>query len=1431
MQATKTAEHVISNDDGPAGALRRTVGFVEERFTASARRLYHRMVGRRGDGEPESPGALAEADGLAAVALVEASASDAAGLGASYPAAAAARRFEHQARLAEPNLFHHRLAALRGARGRGGLAAALGLSASGLRATAFLSGPNLTAALDLLGESARRHLPLVVHLAARAGQGAGDALGSGHEAYHAASSSGVFQLFAANVQEAADFALIARRVAEDGLATGLVAMDVAETALAVQDLVLPSPELVRRFVGDASEEIPPPTPSQEMLFGRSRRRVPRWHDPEHPTLQGAAFGPEAFALAEVSRRAYFDAHLPALLESAFESFGRETGRHHAAFSSHRVDGAKLVLVAQGAAVETVEAVAEHLRGDGLAVGVLGVRVLRPLNAARLVELLGRRQAVLVLERVDAPVQSEGPLVAEIRSVLERSNENHRFGAASHPGLPALGGREMPRLASVLYGLGGFPLRATDLVALCREYLHEPEGWRSRVYLGLEMAAESSYPKREALRDALSKSYPDLARLGLRGSSVVPELRPKGAFTVAFHRPAGVALGLAGEAASLVRHLLGGHLRSRLDVFTHAGVPLRDPGDEVGEEVAVWLQGDAPPARPLVTRLREGSAVLLAGKPKTASDFLRRTLRDRGVTLYTIEEAASGSLARDERLLGALLGVLDVEEKASVELRKLLAARREMLVGVADQEREARLDALKAGFENVRRLDPEAVSSPLDPPRGTVASEAAAEPSAEVPAAVRRTGRSDAPMGDLPGFWDRVGVLYREGAAAELVPDPFLAAGTVPALATALREASPRSVFPAFDPVPCTGCGDCWTVCPSGAVGPAVVSPKALLDFAMDRARRRGGSVAKLRMVSSKLAARVLEEARGDWQGGAAGALFDAAFDAVRSSTKLPEGVAEAFRAVREELAEIPLARTAAFLDAADGDGELLAVAVDPDVCNGCGLCVEACVPEALTEAPDQTRRSAAARRLWEVQEELPEPVAATLERARGHGEVGPLAGALLSRAARSVMVSDDGGEPGSGISLALRQVLGSATFHLQPVRAAQLAEMEEQRGRLAKGLHETLARSLPDGDLDALGAGLEAFEQPDVDLVDLVGRVETAFETERVDVAATRRLVEAARALDAQTRRMGVGEAGGGSALLSVVASLDAASSTESPEGWIGTFPDNPFAVPVTVDSTGDAAELARGLVEGDLRETVATARVLRRARLEADAAESGRRSGGRRSGEAAHAADAVERLIWEELSAEERRLCPPLFLVTTDGALEGADLGALLRLLGTDLPVKLVVLSDGSSEGSAPALFDLRRLSAAFPDVFMVQTSIAHGDHLEGGVAAAVEAGGPAVVRVLAPRPERRLNGHAVTLERARQAVESKSYVLFRCDGAAVAAEAAEDPVKALEERHAAELAALRGEYEARLVQARSSFQAEMAQQIQGRLLMLVREARRAPQ
>jgi pyruvate-ferredoxin/flavodoxin oxidoreductase len=1344
--------------------------------TGSARRLYRRIVRTKAQRGETHPGVESIAVGHTAVAMTEAGMSEAVALGGSYPAAGFSRDFSKLERDERVNLWRRPLSVLEASSPRGSLAEAMGLAMSGMRATAFLSGTDLSESIDLLSRAAGRRLPLVVQLAARARAGHGATGGGGHDLVHAAGDTGAVVLVAANVQEAVDFSLVAHRTAEDALAPVVVAMDGEETALSVQDLLLPHPHVVRQFVGDPDENIHPPASSQELLFGKHRRRVPRWHDPERPFLTGPSEGSREFALGEAGRFAYLDSHVPGLLENALVEFDAETGRLHAPVSEYRTKDAELVLVGMGAVVESLEATADHLRRTRkIKVGAVGIRVLRPFPAARIVELLSGRNTVAVLERVSPEPNSQPPLLRDIQAALDRAHQNARYGASTHSDVPAVPAKDLPRLATVFYGLGGSPVRSADLEALGTELSTD---FRSPIFLGLTFSpAQSEYPKRQVLLDALKRHYPDSENLGLRGDgSGVPV--PADTLCVSVHRMTGRGgEQLAGEAATMLHGLGGGHVRSRtasvwdrwgavvVDRFLAGSETVKDPGEDIETQVVVWVGDGLSPIGDLTRHLVRGGAVLLERDPKAGSFLetlpgeLRRDVLERGLKLYTV---TSGDAAnRDERLLGALLGLLQKEGKIDIKARQLLAERRGMIEDLDEAEREACVTQLQAGFDLVM---------PVETGRQKSSDSVDAETDVLAPRVVRRLRRTDDAADSLARFWDQVGVLYRRRETGELAPDPYLAVGVMPPLSSAFRDLSfARDMFPAFDPARCTGCGDCWSVCPDSSMTPLVIGAGELIEAGMALAKEQGQSADALRMAVSKLAARTNEVLAENPTDASAEAVLGEAFLRLMKKMTLPEdrkqGVEDAFKAARDTVSRLPLVRTGPFFDEPEaekkGTGELFSLAMSPDACKGCALCVAVFEPQALSSLPEDTSRSWEARKLWELFEALPDPNDATLERAREHDEVGPVAAAMLTREVRESFAGGDGAEPGSGEKTALRELLAVAYSRLMPRYREHVEAVEGLRDRLSEAIRDRMAKVLPTGDLDALSQGLSAVDRPDINLAELSDRVETAFDSGRVDVAELQRLVEAGREVNDLHWHLTKGDGGLGITPFGIVFGAGSVSA------WASTFPNNPFGVPVAVDGGGETAELAVGLLEGQLQGATRGAGVLRRAEMELTDPK-----------EAARSADATRRLVWRDLSAEERGLIPPLFLVVNENSL-GRGFGGLSRILSGDLPVTVVVLSDvdlgiGTDQGllspsdtSLEGPRDLGLRAMAHGKAFVAQTSVADPKHLDRCVVDALAHDGPSLLRLHAPSPGRHGFPKDMAVTRAREALRSRAFPLFRFDPA----------------------------------------------------------------
>ncbi|MEE8343839.1 MAG: 4Fe-4S binding protein [Woeseiaceae bacterium] len=1248
-------------------------------------------------------------DGNTAVALTEAGIASHVVLGGSFPSADAESALLAEIRHGNSNFWGEPLSAQTAEGPRGIVAAATGLALAGKRATAFLSGTDIAAAQDLLISAAGKHAPLVLHLGTRSAAAHGATLGSGHDTVHLSSDSGFFMLFAANVQEAVDFTYIARRVTEAALVPGMVIMDAEQTALAVQDVRLLSPTQVKGFLGAARQQIDSPTAAQKLLFGETRRRLPAWHDLDEPVLSGALFDNESFALGAFARGLYFDAFVSESLAESFELFSARTGRRYEPVSPYRLGDAKMVLVAQGAAIETARAAADRLcKLHKVKLGVLGIHTLRPFPGAAIAAALEGQEQVFVLERMDAPMSGQPPLTREVRASLNAAITKSRS----------------PECCPVVYGVGGLPLRVADLVALCTG---ANAGSSTALFLGMEFDDTSGeQPKREVLLDALRRAYPNVAKKGIRAANGDDETRlntaPTGVLTIAIHRVGGEGKGMLGAVGGLLQILEGGRIRSRpavswerwpdtrIDWICHGDDTLQDFGDALIADLTLYV-----PNR----------VFLLAGE-STAFH----------VPLQTDPEAAGAEEL--ESLLGGLFAVLISAGLIETKTRRLIAARQSMLEDAGEVGRDELIAAFQSGLEKVIAID---ANDAIAPEKNDWAG--------EVPAVVRQLHRDGDHYASLPRFWDQQGVLYREGMSQRLTADPYLATGTMPPLSSALNDLSDaRRMLPVFDPTLCTGCGDCWTHCPDSAIGVVAMGPAALIDAGI----KRTGAEA-VRQVSGKLASRIIaSNKKAENVALTFGQALGDAYSWLKEKMPLPEerkqAIQEGIESIVAEMGALPIAFTKPFFLAAEArkkdSAELLSLAINPDACKACGICIDICEPEALCAGDQDADLLEQARERWSVWAKTPDTSAETLERALSDPDVGTMAAILLSRYCQFALASGDPAEAGSGEKMAVRLVLAATEFHQQPLVQRFAKTLLEAGESVSMLVREMLSGTLEAKDLDALTEKLRRTSKPRVDLKTLADH--------SIDTDDLLRLIELSNQITAAHHRLVEGEHGLGRARYGLAVAGGSAAT------WAGAFPHNPFQAPVLIDMSGDAPQLAAGLIEGHLDETTELVRLMRLARLEIDQPDG-----------ADWKREALTKLRWQDLSAEEYKLCPPLLLVGSEEMLAGRGLSQLIWLLNSGLPVKVLVLNSlnfglleapTNNPGS-----NLGLLALAQQNAFVAQTSIANPVHLGESMLQALRHDGPALIHVYAPSPTRHGFASERTRAQAQLATNSRAMPLFRYD------------------------------------------------------------------
>lgn len=479
-----------------------------------------------------------------------------------------------------------------------------GLALSGLRAGALASGGGVAFLHESLYAAAGKRLPYVLNVSCR---GMGTHPGDAHDDYHGVADSGVIQLLARNVQEIADFNLIAHRIAELSLTPALVGHDWAATTKAIESLRFPEAGLIADFLGRPDDEIDTPTVAQAMLFGERRRRIPSTWDIDAALVSGVVQNQDAYMQATAAQRPYFFEHIPAITDACMDEYERLTGRRYRRVGSYLAGDAEYLIVAMGSLVGTAEAVADHLRRTrGLRVGVVNVTMFRPFPGDLVAALLQGKRGVTVLERSEQPLAEDGPLMREIRACLGKCLENgSAAGALPHPGYAAYRWQDLPALFSGHCGpeLCG---RLPGAVVAAIDNMLSPDAQHRRfVFAG---SGGESAGDRRALPLAPNPEASAAGVLGLRIDA--------GSADEARAVASGLAQALAQEVGTCVkgRPLLGAGAPAAGIVLAFADTPLRIDAGSL--PVDVLIAADAGRDVAALAQIRTGGALVVSSRLPT-----------------------------------------------------------------------------------------------------------------------------------------------------------------------------------------------------------------------------------------------------------------------------------------------------------------------------------------------------------------------------------------------------------------------------------------------------------------------------------------------------------------------------------------------------------------------------------------------------------------------------------------------------------------------------------------------------------------------------------------------------------------------------------------------------------------------------------------------
>ena len=319
----------------------------------------------------------------------------------------------------------------------GGVAGTIhGALQTGALTTTFTASQGLLLTIPNMYKIAGELTPTVFHVAARSLAAQALSIFGDHSDVMATRATGFALLCSASVQEAHDFASIAQAATLQSRIPFLHFFDGFRTSHEIAKIEL----LDRQDLQIAIDE--------NLIRAHRSRAL----SPDRPVLRGTAQNPDVYFQARETVNSYYAA-CPDIVQTVMDRFGQLTGRHYHLFDYRGATDAERAIVLMGSGCEAVHETVDYLNARGEKVGVVKVRLYRPFDTKRFVEVLPESvKAIAVLDRTKEPGSTGEPLYLDVVNAVyeewrHREKENTlspypkiiggRYGLSSKEFTPAM----------------------------------------------------------------------------------------------------------------------------------------------------------------------------------------------------------------------------------------------------------------------------------------------------------------------------------------------------------------------------------------------------------------------------------------------------------------------------------------------------------------------------------------------------------------------------------------------------------------------------------------------------------------------------------------------------------------------------------------------------------------------------------------------------------------------------------------------------------------------------------------------------------------------------------------------------------------------------------------------------------------------------------
>lgn len=308
-----------------------------------------------------------------------------------------------------------------------------GSAAAGARTFTATAAQGLALMAEIVFIASSMRLPMVMFLANRA-LSAPLSIWNDHSDAMMVRDCGWIQVFCENGQEVYDAMFHAFRVAEDPEVSLPVMVNVDGFVLThvIEPIEYWDKEMVEKY-------LPPFKP------------LHRLH-PDKVVSMGAFGMPEIYV---EQKKAHDDAIIkskPVILK-AWDEMAELTGRQYSPVEEYRTEGAETLILTMGSIGETASLAVDNMREQGKKVGLVKMRLWRPLPDTELRKAFEGAKDVVVLDRALSPGGLHAPVAAEMRALMYHEAQR-------------------PNIHSAIAGLGGRDVTAEDICKMVEKALAE-----------------------------------------------------------------------------------------------------------------------------------------------------------------------------------------------------------------------------------------------------------------------------------------------------------------------------------------------------------------------------------------------------------------------------------------------------------------------------------------------------------------------------------------------------------------------------------------------------------------------------------------------------------------------------------------------------------------------------------------------------------------------------------------------------------------------------------------------------------------------------------------------------------------------------------------------------------------------------------------------